>query len=66
MTNHINKKRGIGTGILGFSVAVLGFIFLVGGNLAIGLPLLGAGLGCIVIGMAVARKTPPPNGSSGP
>jgi len=66
MTNHINSKRGIGIGIVGFTFVVLGFIFLVVGKAAIGLPILGVGLVFIVAGVAAARKAPPPNGSSGP
>jgi hypothetical protein len=60
-----NKKIGIGIGILGFPLVVLGFIFLIGGKLGIGLPFFGAGLVFIVMGAAAARKAASPSDSTG-
>jgi hypothetical protein len=63
MAQH--KKVGIGIGIVGFPLAVLGFIFLVGGNVGVGLPILACGLGFVVLGAAAARKAASPSASTG-
>ena len=51
-----DRKIRIGVGIVGFPLAVLGMIFLIGGNVAVGLPFLAAGMGLVVIGLAASRK----------
>jgi hypothetical protein len=50
------KNAAAGIAFVGFPLAVLGFILLVGGNVGVGLPFLGAGLGFAVLGMAAWRK----------
>jgi hypothetical protein len=50
------KNVGSGIAIVGFPLVVLGFIFLVGGNIGIGLPFLGSGLIFILMGVAAGRK----------
>lgn len=56
-----NKHRiGTAFAILGAGLAVLGLISLVAGKIPIGLPFLGSGVVFIVIGLASAGKTTPP------
>ena len=50
------KNAGAGIAIMGFTVVVLGFIFMGGGDVGISLPFLAAGLGSIVLGIAAVRK----------
>jgi hypothetical protein len=52
------NKRGIGIAfaVIGAGNAALGLIFSLTDNIALGLPLLGSGLGCVVIGIAILRK----------
>ncbi len=54
------RKRGMGLSLLGLALAIFGLIFLIKGNLPIGLTNMGAGVVFIAIGLAAARKAPPP------
>jgi hypothetical protein len=60
-----NKNVGTGIAIAGFPLFVLGFIFLVGGNVGIGLPFLASGLVFILLGVAAGRTAASPGDSSG-
>lgn len=60
-----NKNVGTGIAIVGFPLFVLGFIFLVGGNVGSGLPFLASGLVFILLGVAAGRKAASPGNSSG-
>ena len=61
------STRGIGTAfaVLGAGLAVLGLIFAVAGKVPIGVSFLGSGVVFIVIGLASARKTTPPEDGAG-
>lgn len=60
-----DTKIGLGIGIAGFPLAVLGLIFLIGGNVGVGLPFLASGLGFIVMGAAAVRKAASPSDTTG-
>jgi uncharacterized membrane protein len=53
-------KRGHGLSIVGFVLAVLGFIFLGTDHAAIGVAILMVGFVLVAAGVATARKAPPP------